>query len=1414
MLAKKISKQLAKRLSSALLALFLLSAQFITPLLFVQKAYAANAAADLDQCRNGTLASPAQCIDSGGSVGWVNGNAGASDSHWREGDSLAYRMRFSNLTVGAHSVSIEWDTTKAGKHALDYLTTFNRTETTADPCSGVAGCGSPTTFAIPDDPNSTVTQVPGVLTLYNGTITSLSAYSLSGTYAGDSSTSLTINFDAGNASPVLAWSAHIASQLDWGFGNSASAVNGSPYHTRLLNLDGAGGNQDRSLAAAAVFPTPTMNTQVSSSTVTVGQTVTDTATAVGPSQNSPTVTGTMTFFICGPGVSNPDCTTGGSQVGSPVTMSSGQATSSPYTVAQPGNYCFRAEYVPAADAPYSPQNHTNLTTECFNASFAPSSITIIKDAVPNGPQDFQFTTSGSGLSDFALDDDNDPTLSNSKVFNNLLPGTYSVTEVAVSGWDFDNISCSQGASVQKNGTTVTITLSAGQNVVCTYTNRQRGQIIVHKVTNPANDPTGFQITASGSGNISGNATRTLTTAQDVTYDVSQGTYGVTEQVPNGWTQTGNTCSNLVINGNTPLVNGVPTLTCTITNVKLAKLKIVKDAVPNDGQDFTFTISGNGLSPFMLDDDSDATLSNNQQFINLMPGSYSVTEGAVTGWDLTGLVCSGTNNYSHQATTLGVTLAAGDDVTCTFTNTKRGSIAGVKFEDMNGNGIFDIGEPLLSDWTITLWSGQQQLSQAVTGADGSYSFTNLVAGTYTLTENLLTGWTQTLAPGPVNLSAGQSSTDNNFGNFHNGEVHGYKFNDLNGNGSPDSGEPKLAGWQINLYGLGQDNQLNNLLASTTTDAGGNYSFSDLAPGTYKVCEVLQTGWVQTYPVSNGGCTVFVIDQSGETNSANFGNQGHGTITVIKNVDSDGDGQVDQQDVTNWVWDINGGSDQSTGSANHIDTVAGSYTVSEHQKANFHITASSCTGEDQVAPSTQVSVTVSAGENVVCTFVNTRDTGTVTVNKIVNPANDNGQFNLNVDGQAYVTNVGNGGTTGPVTVITGSHNASEAAGDDTSLDDYTSSFSCSNELSGQGTSTPSFTVSSGQNITCTFVNTRYSKIIVTKFFDANENGIFDEGEQTLPDWEINLMKKCLDNNESFIAGLQDCEQFNLTQTTGQDGTTTFSKILPGDYKVSENLKDGWVQSALYCTGDNEISNPVQNPYIKKSAGYVDLGAGQTRYCFVGNHHKPELDIAKSNDQPNPVMDGAIVTYSITVSVPNVDQSGRVYGTINGKDYFPVEVTDVLPAGFDYIPGSWTATSNVRGDLRVAGITPEPINGVWDLTTPSSNFLLPGEVITLTYQAKIADTVTPGTYTNVAVGKGFDNPCKGHEVDTQFVTSSVTVVGPPPTKPFTPGQVLGESILVNTGTAWQPAQFILPVAMILGTIYLSFASKRYATKKGANR
>src|SRR5262249_6808664 len=205
-----------------------------------------NPSANLDQCANDP--SPSSHLDgcSSSANDWVNGNLGQSKSVYLEGDSIPYRLRFDNLsTAASHTVTIEWDTTKSGTHAIDYITTFNRTVGTANPCLGVSGC-NPSNFnvrtAIPPD-----TQVTGAgaipsarwISIYGGAITNLSTYSYAnGTgFSGDKSARITVTFTASVANPVLVWGGHIATRVDWP-GASAINIPGSPYHTRLIGLDG------------------------------------------------------------------------------------------------------------------------------------------------------------------------------------------------------------------------------------------------------------------------------------------------------------------------------------------------------------------------------------------------------------------------------------------------------------------------------------------------------------------------------------------------------------------------------------------------------------------------------------------------------------------------------------------------------------------------------------------------------------------------------------------------------------------------------------------------------------------------------------------------------------------------------------------------------------------------------------------------------------------------------------------------------------------------------------------------------------------------------------------------------------------------------------------------------------------------
>lgn len=99
------------------------------------------------------------------------------------------------------------------------------------------------------------------------------------------------------------------------------------------------------------------------------------------------------------------------------------------------------------------------------------------------------------------------------------------------------------------------------------------------------------------------------------------------------------------------------------------ITIVKDAQPNSATDFTFIPSNSPIPQFLLDDDSDPTLSNQKVFANLNPNTYTFAETQIAGWKLIGILCTpsaGTTTSGAMASAT-IVLTAGANVTCTFTN---------------------------------------------------------------------------------------------------------------------------------------------------------------------------------------------------------------------------------------------------------------------------------------------------------------------------------------------------------------------------------------------------------------------------------------------------------------------------------------------------------------------------------------------------------------------------------------------------------------------------------------------------------------------------------------------------------------------------------------------------------------------------
>jgi uncharacterized repeat protein (TIGR01451 family) len=256
------------------------------------------------------------------------------------------------------------------------------------------------------------------------------------------------------------------------------------------------------------------------------------------------------------------------------------------------------------------------------------------------------------------------------------------------------------------------------------------------------------------------------------------------------------------------------------------------------------------------------------FTGLNAGTYSVRFGTLTGFTYTSQnAAAGTDsNDSDANTTTGVSdavaLATGEvnltvDAGLVSTTPPAGtaSLGDKVWIDDNSNGIQDTGEPAAVGVSAELYdaTGTNSLGRTTnTDAAGMYSFTGLNAGTYTVKFGKLTGYTYT----SQNAAAGTDSNDSDANttsgisdpvtialNENNptvdaglvlisggttASVGDTVWLDANRDGIYNAGEAVFAGLTVTLY-----NAAGTQVDQKTTNAEGQYLFSNLAAGNYSV-----------------------------------------------------------------------------------------------------------------------------------------------------------------------------------------------------------------------------------------------------------------------------------------------------------------------------------------------------------------------------------------------------------------------------------------------------------------------------------------------------------------------------------------------------------------------------------------------------
>jgi large repetitive protein len=517
-------------------------------------------------------------------------------------------------------------------------------------------------------------------------------------------------------------------------------------------------------------------------------------------------------------------------------------------------------------------------------------------------------------------------------FEGLLNGTYTVTETQPAG--YGNSPATTNPPFGTN-TRTSLVISGTSPVGITQVNFAEKLSTISGTVYHDQDAGGAKngaepgiagVTVQLTGtDVNGNAvTRTATTDGSGNYsfgDLLQGTYTVTETQPAGWGDgaetAGSSGGSLASNDKISAINLAAASASTGNNFGEKKAGLsgsvyvdsnnngIKDTgeAPIAGVVITVTGTTESGTPVSVTATTDG--SGIYSFPTLLPGTYTVTETQPVQWgdgiDTVGTVNgSPVGSVTNDSINTVVLTGAGAGSAYNF-GERPGTISGSAWFDKNADGVKDPTETTgLGGVSLVLTgtdaAGNPVSISATTATDGSYSFTNVPAGTnYTITETQPSGYGSSLngtSITGINLPPGGTVVDQNFGETR-ASISGKVFLDTVNDNVYTAGENGVSGTTVRLYNAAGT----VLLATTTTDAAGNYTFGDLPPGTYRVLETQPSGLTDdadSLGTGNVGGTVgvdqfsnIVLGAGVQATGYNFGETGV-TLSGAVYVDNNEDG----------------------------------------------------------------------------------------------------------------------------------------------------------------------------------------------------------------------------------------------------------------------------------------------------------------------------------------------------------------------------------------------------------------------------------------------------------------------------------------------------------------------------------------------
>ena len=250
-------------------------------------------------------------------------------------------------------------------------------------------------------------------------------------------------------------------------------------------------------------------------------------------------------------------------------------------------------------------------------------------------------------------------------------------------------------------------------------------IIIQKQTDPDNSAQTFGFDPSWT-----TTTPTLSDGQQYSaVPLAPGSYSVSELATPGWTLQTAVCSGDDDGVNPSSINleTGELVICVFTNKEdeptTADVTVVKELIGHDVLlPWAFTFSGD-LGAFQLNDSNPS-----DTFANVEAGEITITEDAVSGY-LTRVVCASAGQTLAEELGPSVTfnLTAGEDVTCTFTNSVRANLTIEK--RVSGNAP--------AAWAFAFSGDLDPFT--LTDAATSITFLDVVPGEYAVNETVPAGW---------------------------------------------------------------------------------------------------------------------------------------------------------------------------------------------------------------------------------------------------------------------------------------------------------------------------------------------------------------------------------------------------------------------------------------------------------------------------------------------------------------------------------------------------------------------------------------------------------------------------------------------------------------------------------------------------